>query len=150
MPETPIAAIVPNISGQEAAFAGASAATFTATDRQIIKERVGEIDRNRSFAEAIAQREIGGWVFDEAHCLSKWGHDFRPDYLYAGRFIREFSKKQGCEVPPIACFTTTAKQDVREEILAYFKQEVGRELAFYAGGVERDNLRFEVQTIAAV
>ena len=103
--------------------------------------------RNRSFSEAIAQREIGCWVFDEAHCLSKWGHDFRPDYLYAGRFIREFSKRQGCEVPAIACFTATAKQDVREEIFAYFKQEVGRELAFYAGGVERDNLRFEVQTI---
>jgi ATP-dependent DNA helicase RecQ len=104
--------------------------------------------RNRSFAEAIAQREIGCWVFDEAHCLSKWGHDFRPDYLYAGRFIREFSKKQGSEVPPIACFTATAKQDVREEILAYFKKEAGRDLAFYAGGVERDNLRFEVQTVA--
>ena len=104
--------------------------------------------RNRSFAEAIAQREIGCWVFDEAHCLSKWGHDFRPDYLYAGRFIREFSKKQGTEVPPIACFTATAKQDVREEILAFFKKEAGRDLAFYAGGVERDNLCFEVQTIA--
>ena len=104
--------------------------------------------RNRSFAQAIAQREIGCWVFDEAHCLSKWGHDFRPDYLYAGRFIREFSKKQGSEVPPIACFTATAKQDVREEILAYFKKEAGRELAYYEGGVERDNLRFEVQTIA--
>jgi len=103
--------------------------------------------RNRSFAEAIAQREIGCWVFDEAHCLSKWGHDFRPDYLYAGRFIREFSRKQGSEVPPIACFTATAKQDVREEILAYFKKETGRELAYYEGGVERDNLRFEVQTI---
>jgi ATP-dependent DNA helicase RecQ len=104
--------------------------------------------RNRSFAEAIAQREIGCWVFDEAHCLSKWGHDFRPDYLYAGRFIKEFSKKQGSDVPHIACFTATAKQDVQEEILSYFKKEVGRDLAFYAGGVERDNLCFEVQTIA--
>jgi ATP-dependent DNA helicase RecQ len=104
--------------------------------------------RNRSFAEAIAQREIGCWVFDEAHCLSKWGHDFRPDYLYAGRFIKEFSKKQGSDVPPVACFTATAKQDVQEEILSYFKKEVGRDLAFYAGGVERDNLCFEVQTIA--
>lgn len=104
--------------------------------------------RNRSFSEAIAQREIGCWVFDEAHCLSKWGHDFRPDYLYAGRFIREFSKKQGVEIPSIACFTATAKQDVCEEILEFFKKETGRELKFFAGGVERDNLHFEVQTTA--
>ncbi|MHB9006270.1 MAG: RecQ family ATP-dependent DNA helicase, partial [Limisphaerales bacterium] len=105
--------------------------------------------RNRSFRDAIAQREIGCWVFDEAHCLSKWGHDFRPDYLYAGRFIREFSKSQGVGIPAIACFTATAKQDVKEEILAYFQEETGRKLALYEGGVERDNLRFEVQTVSA-
>ena len=104
--------------------------------------------RNRSFSEAIARREIGCWVFDEAHCLSKWGHDFRPDYLYAGRFIREFSERQGVPIPPIACFTATAKPDVREEILAFFKAETGRELKLYAGSVERENLCFEVQTIA--
>ena len=103
--------------------------------------------RNRSFSEAIARREIGCWVFDEAHCLSKWGHDFRPDYLYAGRFIREFSKDQGVEIPPIACFTATAKQDVREEILAFFQAETGRVLTLFASSVERENLRFEVQTI---
>ncbi len=103
--------------------------------------------RNRSFQEAIARREIGCWVFDEAHCLSKWGHDFRPDYLYAGRFIREFSKSQGVEIPSIACFTATAKRDVQEEILAYFKAQTGRELALFEGGVERHNLRFEVQAI---
>jgi ATP-dependent DNA helicase RecQ len=103
--------------------------------------------RNRSFHDAIAQREIGCWVFDEAHCLSKWGHDFRPDYLYAGRFIREFSEQQGVEIPPIACFTATAKRDVKEEILAYFKAQTGRDLALYEGGVERQNLQFEVQAI---
>jgi ATP-dependent DNA helicase RecQ len=103
--------------------------------------------RNRSFHGAIAQREVGCWVFDEAHCLSKWGHDFRPDYLYAGRFIREFSKEQSVDIPAIACFTATAKRDVKEEILAYFKAQTGRELALYEGGVERQNLRFEVQTI---
>ncbi|PYJ02946.1 MAG: hypothetical protein DME25_14325, partial [Verrucomicrobia bacterium] len=86
--------------------------------------------------------------FDEAHCLSKWGHDFRPDYLYAGRRIREFSKEQGVEIPPIACFTATAKRDVKEEILAYFKGKTGRDLALYEGGVERQNLQFEVQAIS--
>jgi ATP-dependent DNA helicase RecQ len=103
--------------------------------------------RNRSFREAIARREIGCWVFDEAHCLSKWGHDFRPDYLYAGRFIREFSQEQGVAIPAIACFTATAKLDVKGEIVAYFKAQTGRELALYEGGVERQNLRFEVQAI---
>ncbi|MGA2660653.1 MAG: RecQ family ATP-dependent DNA helicase [Verrucomicrobiota bacterium] len=105
--------------------------------------------RNRSFHDAIAQREIGCWVFDEAHCLSKWGHDFRPDYLYAGRFIREFSKEQGVEIPAIAGFTATAKRDVKEEILEYFKAQTGRELALYEGGVERQNLHFGVQTITS-
>lgn len=103
--------------------------------------------RNKSFREAISQREIGCWVFDEAHCLSKWGHDFRPDYLYAGRFIREFSEEQGVSIPPIVCFTATAKRDVKEEIVAYFKAQTGRELTLYEGGVERQNLRFEVQAI---
>jgi len=103
--------------------------------------------RNRSFREAIAHREIGCWVFDEAHCLSKWGHDFRPDYLYAGRFIREFSAGQGVPVAPIACFTATAKTDVRREIVEFFRTETDRGLALYEGGVERENLRFAVQTI---
>jgi ATP-dependent DNA helicase RecQ len=103
--------------------------------------------RNRSFRDAIALREIGCWVFDEAHCLSKWGHDFRPDYLYAGRFIREFAQSQGSSIPAIACFTATAKRDVREEIIAYFKAETGRDLQLFEGGVERDNLIFGVQSI---
>ena len=103
--------------------------------------------RNSGFRKAIAQREIGCWVFDEAHCLSKWGHDFRPDYLYAARFIQEFAAEQNAVLPPVQCFTATAKQDVRDEILDYFRAYLAQELAVFEGGVERDNLQFEVQTI---
>ncbi|WP_020677321.1 RecQ family ATP-dependent DNA helicase [Geopsychrobacter electrodiphilus] len=103
--------------------------------------------RNRSFREVISQREIGCWVFDEAHCLSKWGHDFRTDYLYAARFIREFSQEQKVPIPAIACFTATAKKDVSEEIVDYFRRELGQELRLFEGGVDRNNLHFEVQTV---
>lgn len=103
--------------------------------------------RNRSFQNAIAYREIGCWVFDEAHCLSKWGHDFRPDYLYAGRFIKEFAERQKSPLPPVQCFTATAKQDVRDEIIDYFRANLGQELEIFEGGVERHNLSFTVETL---
>ena len=104
--------------------------------------------RNHSFLSAIKQRQIGAWVFDEAHCLSKWGHDFRTDYLYAARFIREFSADQGVAVPPVQCFTATAKKDVRDEILAWFKEQLGLHLELFEATVERENLHFEVQEVS--
>ena len=102
--------------------------------------------RNSSFRKAVSQREIGAWVFDEAHCLSKWGHDFRPDYLYAGRFIREYSAEQNVPIAPVSCFTATAKKDVIEEIVDFFRRETGQELELFEGGIERENLHFEVRT----
>ncbi len=100
--------------------------------------------RSSGVRNVLKQREIGSWVFDEAHCLSKWGHDFRPDYLYAARFIREFAKEQDQPVPPIGCFTATAKTSVIEEISTHFRKELDQELKLFAGGVERQNLSFEV------
>jgi ATP-dependent DNA helicase RecQ len=106
--------------------------------------------RNTGFQNAIEHREIGCWVFDEAHCLSKWGHDFRPDYLYAARFIKEFAEKQHALLPPVQCFTATAKQDVKNEIIDYFKANLAQDLQLFEGGVERNNLQFEVQTVNSV
>ncbi len=105
--------------------------------------------RNRSLRGALANREIGCWVFDEAHCLSHWGHDFRPDYLYASRFIRELSAEQHVEPPPVACFTATAKRDVKAEILAHFREGLGQGLDLFEAGVARDNLHFEVHLVDA-
>ena len=98
--------------------------------------------RNRSLRRVLDQREIGAWVLDEAHCLSKWGHDFRPDYRYVGRFIRE---KAGSEpIPPVLCLTATAKPDVMADIVSHFRDEIGIELTVFDGGAQRTNLEFVV------
>ena len=98
--------------------------------------------RSVSFRRAIGQREIGAWVLDEAHCLSKWGHDFRPDYRYVGRFIREYAGEQ--TVPPVLCLTATAKPDVKAEIVEYFLEKLDVMLNVFDGGAQRDNLEFVV------
>ena len=98
--------------------------------------------RSRPLRRALDQREIGGWVLDEAHCLSRWGHDFRPDYRYVGRFIRE--KAGDAAVPPVLCLTATAKPDVIEDIAGHFRKRLGIGLTVFDGGSERTNLAFEV------
>lgn len=98
--------------------------------------------RNSSVRKVLAQREIGAWVLDEAHCISKWGHDFRPDYRYVGRFIKE--KATDSPIPPVLCLTATAKPDVVKDIVEHFSSKVGVELQVFDGGAKRDNLVFSV------
>ena len=98
--------------------------------------------RNRSVANTLKQREIGAWILDEAHCLSSWGHDFRPDYRYVGRFIRERAGEE--RPPPVMCLTATAKPAVVEDILRYFRDQVGVELEVFDGGTRRTNLTFHI------
>ena len=102
--------------------------------------------RNRSFRKAIAGRRIGAWVVDEAHCLSKWGHDFRPDYRYIARYIAEH---HGVDSAPILCLTATAKHDVVEDIREHFEQTLQARLEVVDGGAERRNLEFVVMPTSA-
>ena len=99
--------------------------------------------RNSSVRSALAQREVGLWVLDEAHCISKWGHDFRPDYRYIGHFIKE---RSGDEIAPILCLTATAKPDVVEGIREHFRERLGCDLDVLNGGAARANLCFEVRS----
>jgi len=102
--------------------------------------------RSVSVRSVLEQRTIGYWILDEAHCISKWGHDFRPDYRYVGRFIKEFS---GGERPaPILCLTATAKPDVIRDIKAHFDDRIGVRLKDFNGGSVRENLTFKVTRTA--
>ena len=101
--------------------------------------------RTRSIADALRQREIGHWVLDEAHCLSKWGHDFRPDYRYIARFIRQFTGEG--RPAPVVCLTATAKPEVIRDIREHFESKLGMRVALVDGGVSRENLQFHVVLI---
>ena len=95
--------------------------------------------RSVAVRRALAQREIGAWVLDEAHCLSRWGHDFRPDYRYVARFIGERAPDA-----PVLCLTATAKPAVREDIRSHFHDKLDIDLRVFDGGAQRTNLEFAV------
>ncbi|WP_205714128.1 RecQ family ATP-dependent DNA helicase [Escherichia sp. E2748] len=142
---------------QKAGIKGVAAISgmLTLPERGAILEQVRQGDiailylspeqlRNRAVKQAIRQRQIGGWVFDEAHCLSKWGHDFRPDYLYCGKVIEAFAQEQNVQPPPVFCYTATAKLDVINDICRHFKEKLPQPLSRFEGGVERINLHYEI------
>jgi len=97
--------------------------------------------RSPSIRAVLQQREVGLWVLDEAHCVSKWGHDFRPDYRYVSRFIKEFS---GDTPAPVLCLTATAKPEVVRDIRDHFQTRLGVDLMLLDGGAVRINLSFAV------
>ena len=100
--------------------------------------------RSSTVRQVLDQREIAAWVLDEAHCLSKWGHDFRPDYRYIGRFIREKAERDEMSAPPVLCLTATAKRQVIRDIREYFRDQLAVDVGVHNGGAERTNLDFEV------
>ena len=139
-------------TGTELAAAINGSLTLPERGAVMEKVRLGDIGilyispeqlRNFSVAELIRTRDVGCWVFDEAHCLSKWGHDFRPDYLHVSEFIVEhniISKSS----PLVGAFTATAKKDVIQEICSHFFEKLDLNLDCFIGGVQRENLNFQV------
>ena len=98
--------------------------------------------RSRSVTNSLETRRVGLWVLDEAHCLSKWGHDFRPDYRYIGRWLRNHHSPE--ERGTVLCLTATAKPDVEKDITDYFTETLDKTLEVVDGGAERHNLDFIV------
>jgi ATP-dependent DNA helicase RecQ len=94
--------------------------------------------RSRSFREALGQITIGLFAIDEAHCISQWGHDFRPDYFRLGSVLEELGR------PQVAAFTATATPEVRADIVKRLGLETP---SVFVAGFARPNLRFLVTEI---
>ena len=104
-----------------------------------------EMLRSKTIEKILLARHVVRFVIDEAHCFSSWGQDFRVDYLYIGKFIKEYQKKKKCKNPiPVSCFTATAKQKVVQDICDYFKQTLDLDLELFASSASRTNLRYSV------
>lgn len=104
-----------------------------------------EMLRSKTIERILMIRHVVRFVIDEAHCFSSWGHDFRVDYLYIGKFIKEYQQKKGCRKPiPVSCFTATAKQKVIQDIRDYFKNTLKLDLELFASTASRTNLHYSV------
>ncbi len=92
---------------------------------------------NDKITQICQQIEIAYLVIDEAHCISLWGHQFRPSYQEIPKFVEKIQKNK--KKIAIAAFTATATNLVREEIKQYLALE--KPLVF-EGGFLRENLIF--------
>ncbi len=91
--------------------------------------------RNLRFLAALESIQIQLLAVDEAHCVSQWGHDFRPDYARLGDFRRQLGW------PQTIALTATATHTVREDVASQLQL---REPETFITGFARPNLRFEV------
>jgi ATP-dependent DNA helicase RecQ len=97
--------------------------------------------KNLSFRAIIQSLNIPFVAVDEAHCVSQWGHDFRPDYLGIGDFVEAIGQ------PPIVALTATATPFVQDDI----ERQLVLQLPFrLVTGFNRPNLRLEVRFTPAM
>lgn len=97
----------------------------------VAPERFG----HEGFMRALAEVDVNMVAVDEAHCLSQWGHDFRPDYLKLGRAIEAMGR------PQVAALTATATPRVREDILEHLRLD---DPVTIVRGFARENLHFRI------
>jgi ATP-dependent DNA helicase RecQ len=87
------------------------------------------------YLELLRARQVSLFVVDEAHCISQWGHDFRPAYLFLGEALQHLGR------PPVLALTATSTPEVTADII----RQLGLQDPLVINtGIERPNLFFEV------
>jgi DNA topoisomerase-3 len=92
------------------------------------------------FPELLARRSLGLIAIDEAHCISQWGHDFRPDYRLLGQRL------QSLRPAPVVALTATATPIVQRDIVVQLG--LGERARLFIHGFRRDNLALETLELA--
>ena len=96
--------------------------------------------RKPEFLEVMARRQVRLMAVDEAHCISEWGHDFRPDYTRMDEF------RQLLGDPTVIASTATATPEVQRDIVTQLG--LGPEdMTLFHEGIERPNLRLNVSEV---
>ncbi len=92
--------------------------------------------RHNAFVRALARARIALFAVDEAHCISRWGHDFRPDYTRLGEVVERL------QPPRVLACTATATEEVRADILDALRLPDAR---IHVHGFLRENLFLEAR-----
>jgi RecQ family ATP-dependent DNA helicase len=124
-------------SGLDRSVARAACAEYLSDGLQflfIAPERL----RVPGFIEMLAKRQLSLIAIDEAHCISQWGHDFRPDYRMLGEHL---PRLRGAGVAPVIALTATATPTVQADILEQLGMKNPEQ---FIHGFRRDNLAIEV------
>ena len=100
----------------------------------VTPERLGD----RKFRERLTDVKVALFVVDEAHCISQWGHDFRPAYLGLGEAVKALGH------PPVLALTATAPPKVKDDILAQLGLAKDDEASVIDVGLQRPNLHYHV------
>jgi ATP-dependent DNA helicase RecQ len=120
--------------------------TLTTTEEREARDAIAEGDHqliyvtperleNAEYRKILREAGVSLFVVDEAHCISQWGHDFRPAYLTLRDAVRDLGR------PPILALTATATPEVQQDII---KQLAMRNSVVIDTGIERPNLFLEV------